>query len=279
MLKRWAIMLAAIYVIASAPMLATNSHEPPPAKGQTVGANKGNQNTGDPKDNAPHAPLVVEAHVTGELKTTAKNAGQETQDENSPWLDPISIFTGLLVLVGGGQVWFLYQTNKGTQKTAEAAKQSADAVVGQLRAYVFIDAYEIRNFGTDKPLEGWMMLKNSGSTPAHDLERSAKLFYSPYPAVEFPEIDWPGGKGYLAPGGEVFFGPIPLPRALTPEENERIIAGTHAVYLFGKIRYTDVFKHQRNITFRSLYRAPMDRIGVGGSTLTTQQDTEGNSSD
>jgi hypothetical protein len=184
----------------------------------------------------------------------------------------------------GKQTDIIIETNK---KLAEATQQSADAASdsvkltketaeSQLRAYVFADALEIRKFGTNEPLEGWLFLKNSGATPAYGLERGAKLMYTRFPATEFDEIEWSGTEGHLAPHGEVFFGPIPLPRALTAVETSNVIAGTHAIYLFGKIRYRDAFGHQRSIEFRSYYRG----TGTGtGPILPTQQDSEGNISD
>jgi hypothetical protein len=174
-----------------------------------------------------------------------------------------------------------------SRRSADAAKEAADVARDavklaektaerQLRAYVFADALEIRKFGTNEPLEGWLFLKNSGATPSYEFERGGKLMYTRFPATEFPQIEWGGIKGYLAPHGEIFFGPIPLPRALTAAETANVIAGTHAIYLFGKIKYRDAFGHQRGFEFRSYYRG---NGTAAGPVLTTQQDSEGNTAD
>ncbi len=46
----------------------------------------------------------------------------------------LTAFTGLLVVVGGLQVWLLFGTLRATRKAADAAKISADALVDSDRA-------------------------------------------------------------------------------------------------------------------------------------------------
>ena len=100
---------------------------------------------------------------------------------------------------------------------------------------------------------------------------------TPYPAASFPAIGWGGAKSYLGPQGEVYFGPIPLPRALTTEENGAVISGKSAIYLFGEIRYVTL-KRQRTTRFRVFYRGS-GMVPPAGTALPTVQDNEGNNSD
>jgi hypothetical protein len=212
--------------------------------------------------------------------------------------DPVAVFTLALVvftfvlaistiglwivtwLAGRRQARDMQGAIREAARSAEAAQKAVElsdkTAERQLRAYLYVDAQEIRKFGFDEIPEAWTSLKNSGATPAFELERAAKLMYTTHPAEEFPALEWGGAKAYLAPHGEVFFGPISLPRALTAAESANVIAGTHALYLFGKIRYIDAFQKRRLIEFRSFFRGNGQPVG---QVLATQQAENGNSGD
>jgi len=74
----------------------------------------------------------------------------------------------------------------------------------------------------------------------------------------------------------VTLGPMTLKRALTSDETQSIVNGSHAIYMMGEIRYIDAFKHARTTRFRLLHR------GNGKpqyNTVSTIHDAEGNDSD
>ena len=77
----------------------------------------------------------------------------------------LALFTFFLVVVGFGQGIFLYRTDQGTHKAANAAKESADALVIVERPYIFMTTPKIVN----GPNNGYILeyaLTNYGRTPA-----------------------------------------------------------------------------------------------------------------
>jgi len=95
--------------------------------------------------------------------------------DNSYWWFSffLTIFTGLLVVVGGIQCYIIFNTLKETQKAANAAKESADALPTMERAYLFSKVEPSREikiihegFEYDKGLEALLFVKNYGKTPA-----------------------------------------------------------------------------------------------------------------
>ena len=188
-------------------------------------------------------------------------------------------FTAALAAASVAQGFFLVRADKTARAAANAAQASVDlareTAQMQLRAYVYIDALEIRNFGTERPLEAWLMLKNSGNTPAYNFQRLGHIALGEFPLRTFATVIWGNIKGFLAPNGEVYFGPLRTQKALTADEYASVVAGTHAIYVWGNLRYTDAFKRERYVQFRSYYRG--NGVPVVG-TVATQQDTDGNGS-
>jgi hypothetical protein len=186
------------------------------------------------------------------------------------WTDPISIFTFLLVVVGATQAWFLYQTNIGTQKAADAAKASADAVVSQLRAYISMKTKEGIPSRFD-PVAGpivYFDLKNTGQTPAFELTHWIRAAIGP------ADYDGPFEMGESAPE--------PAPLTLAPQavinlgttgpaplgnDAARFAAGQIAAFIFGEIRYRDAFGHQRFYKYRYRLKRPDPAGLVSGLDL------------
>lgn len=227
--------------------------------------------------------LILNVLVSTHAPFFAQNSANDLLAQYTFWL---FLATAALAAASCLQLWFLIRTDKTARISADAARQSAVAAQEsvrlasetaqmELRAYVYIDALEIRNFGTEKPLEAWLMLKNSGNTPAFDFQRMGHIAVYHFPMGRFPTVIWGNVKGFLAPKGEVYFGPLPTQKALTSEEYAAVVAGTSAIYVWGNLRYTDAFKQERYVQFRSYYRG--DGIPVVG-TVHTQQDIEGNGS-
>jgi hypothetical protein len=128
-------------------------------------------------DNAVTTQQFIDA-ISHAIEATADKA-KTTQnipppDNSSYWFSCLlTIFTGLLVLVGAGQCYTIFKTLKETQKAADAADASAKALPIMERAYVFSKVIPSRKieifhegFDYDKGLEAILYLKNHGKTPA-----------------------------------------------------------------------------------------------------------------
>lgn len=245
-LKRGALAVLAVLLVATVPIFAAPSQQTAPAEAHAINANINSQSAHAQREKAPQTPLTVEAHVTGELKTTAENAGQETSSENNRWLDPISIFTGLLVLVGAGQVWFLRNTDIATTKAANAAKASTDAVVSQLRAYISVGPIESSAPTFDPNITVLLEVKNRGQTPAYSLISQTTVDVLPFPQeTEFPiaKIEGIGSKCDLDKDAVLTL--RATRHALSQEERERLVKGAARIYVYGLIRFADAFNNER----------------------------------
>lgn len=168
------------------------------------------------------------------------------------------------------QARYLARTVKVSEAAAVAARESADAVVGQLRAYVSVHSSAIEGFGTNA-IRIQVVIRNTGQTPAHDLITWMGVHLGQFPLTEElnpPPAGLHTSRGTLSPGVEQF---LFDQRELTDQDNAEIIAGRTAIYVYGEIRYKDVFKKKRITRFRYLYGG--GHLGPGGALAT---DAEGN---
>jgi hypothetical protein len=104
---------------------------------------------------------------------------------------------------------------KATRDLVKGAEQTAER---QLRAYVFVDVAEIRNFGTSEPMQGVVKIKNSEQTPAYKLSGWTRI------ASDVSDVSKPekSSKIDLGPGGEVFYYAA-ANRTLTADEVSLVI--------------------------------------------------------
>ena len=121
--------------------------------------------------------ILVDA-ISRAIDTSAEKA-KATQnppppDNSSFWFSLFLVmFTGVLAAVAIFQFFVLRKTLRETQKAANAAKDSADALPILERAYIFSKVIPSRKieifhggFDYDKGLEAELWLKNHGKTPA-----------------------------------------------------------------------------------------------------------------
>ena len=145
-------------------------------------------------------------------------------------------------------------------------------------AYVFVEASELRYLGTNRPPEGWISLKNGGTLPARELRRIATIGAARYPYNDFRELPVGDARSVLGPGGAVDFGPITLSRNLNPVEINAVIAGTMAIYIWGKVHYVSGQDNRPGcVNFRLMYRGNGQLIGP--HPLALEQLEEGNNTD
>jgi hypothetical protein len=107
----------------------------------------------------------------------------------------------------------------------------------QLRAYVWISQSQISDILAEGPIDAVLMMTNSGRTPANGVTHWAKLAFGNYPF----HGTLPGpdsaiySKSYIGPGGGVV---VPVHgNPLSALQRDAIRARTHAVYIYGEIRY------------------------------------------
>jgi hypothetical protein len=145
-----------------------------------------------------------------------------------------ALATVLLTFVTGGLVWIGYMQVNTTR--------------AQLRAYVFVSKAKVTNVvdGDGMP-EAIIVIKNSGQTPARDLLNVGGFAADRYPprptlnlTISDRELSVAKTRISIGPG-DISICIIPAGRMLTEPEKASIVNGTGVVYVYGKIRYQDVF--------------------------------------
>lgn len=251
-------LFVAVFLIAQAPTHATSATPAHSMKGQIIVPGKSNDAAPSPQRGTKDAPLFVETHVSGKLQTSADQTTQNARDEKNPWLDPITIFTFLLVLVGAGQVYFLRNTDRATTKAADAAKASADAVVSQLRAYLSVGVKEgfPPAFDPESGPYCAFEIKNTGQTPAFKMTMWIHAAIGSLDAAG-PFIDGEdeatAGETTLSPGASIDLaarGPAPQ-----GDDAQAFADGRKAAYVWGEIKYIDAFERKRFHNFRYTFTA------------------------
>jgi hypothetical protein len=163
------------------------------------------------------------------------------------------VFTGLLVAVGGGQIFLLRRTVKATSDNATAAKTSAESLIAIERAWIMMDTFPNQMYYNGGAPEGELppreciKLKNYGRTPAFITEYAYKfalldreIFENdleyPEPAI-LPDGE-PVPPGEYALDWPVRFQPnVPL----THEDFSKIESGDKVLTLYGHIKYRAIF--------------------------------------
>lgn len=152
----------------------------------------------------------------------------------------------------------------------------------QLRAYMVAEtgtivnvANPIREKGKYIPTEarithpGWgpvarIQIKNTGQTPAYNVEHWGKICFLEYP-LPASHTEKPTFEGrfssVVGPGipntKTLFFGP-----RLTDEQTKKLMDGTGAIYVFGEIVYTDTFREHHFTRYRLIHHVQGGKIGI-----------------
>ncbi len=177
----------------------------------------------------------------------------------------IALFTVIL----GIATWLLW---RATKKLVEGADATAEH---QLRAYVFPD--KVQQIESDgRPFTASVVIQNFGQTPAYAVSQWCAIGIECVPPsipLREPPGDLRKSVGTYAPGQRSEF-EIPLVEEPSEAIKKKIVAEKMAVYVFGEIKYRDVFgKHERWTRYRFLSK------GVGFTKGHFGHDTEGNQSD
>lgn len=192
------------------------------------------------------------------------------------WDDPVafytfvlSIFTGLLAVVSGTQIFFLLRTDRTARMTAQAARDSADHIPRVERAYLFV--YPKRNWsdaaklygetsGSKNPVQVTWTFRNHGKTPAviTGLEVHFEMVtaepdntrFMPNSLLDGITIVEPGHRWPLRDQG---FDPdaiISLGRELSAEDFGDLAKGHAYLWFYGAVSYQDIFGGDHITRFR-----------------------------
>ena len=179
-----------------------------------------------------------------------KERSQGDEKSSADWW--LMLFTGALVLVGGVQVGVFGLQSRRLRQTVEQMKITEER---QLRAYVqaAISPNSINLITAGQIASLPISIKNSGQTPAYDVELEGRIIPYDYPLLgnlpDFPKST-DAVRVVINPGQE-------LPTTLRAD-NEWTKDEIHLfkcresirLYAYGRITYRDAFDKIRHTSFR-----------------------------
>jgi hypothetical protein len=102
----------------------------PPITSEAVGADKSKSDAGNKKFNPDNLPPSIDVKIGGKLEIYSEECKGEADTESNKWTDPISIFTGMLVVVTGILAVFTYLLWDSTaEASARQAKEMKEPLV------------------------------------------------------------------------------------------------------------------------------------------------------
>jgi hypothetical protein len=121
----------------------------------------------------------------------------------------------------------------------------------ELRAYVAVAEAHLENIGDGQTPIAVLTIKNFGQTPAYQMTQWARVGADVFPLKNEPpkaKEDKTLPTRVLAPQGAVILRPE-YKAPLTAGAIAALEAGTHAIYVEGKIEYRDAFKRKRRTNY------------------------------
>jgi hypothetical protein len=247
---------------------------------QADGAGKSQADSAQHANDAKQVSPIANQDAAEDAKRHAKYEAEKREEEASEFgiffgrrlkiTDAMLVlFTFFLVLVGIGQGIFLFRTDQGTHKAADAAKESADAAkkaielsdrtaARQLRAYIYLDDGSVTPV-QNQTLTAVIKLKNYGQTPAYNVTTISAMGAGP-PGLKGPGLpllqrDVDKSKTITGPGGytRTFAKSAPLNQA----EIDMLNSGLLIPYVTSEVRYEDAFGRKWFLSIKM--------IGVKGS--------------
>ena len=145
----------------------------------------------------------------------------------------------------------------------------------QLRAYVSMSGGSVR--AVDDPngeqlLEGYVKLKNFGSTPAYDYRSYAMIKVLNVNAPPFEEASVAAGRGLLGPGAET---ELSVFWRVSEGDMAAIRAGTKRIFVWGEAYYVDAFRKNRHFKFYNV-NAVGELAGLGWTLTPADKPAEAN---
>jgi hypothetical protein len=183
------------------------------------------------------------------------------------------VFSGLLVIVGGLQVWLLLRTLNQVRRQADIYDQQRlqmikageqtdklietmrDTAIREQRAYVCLSHAKIE-FRQERAPEIQVYMKNFGKTPAYDVRWWIHVWIAEYPLREKlpePPSTFQTAVSIFAPGGDPH---IMVTRHDPPiPEDMMSHVGTEkgTIFVYGKVIYKDAFGNNRFTNYRLTY--------------------------
>ncbi len=210
---------------------------------------------------AAQQPAIEQQHSPSDAKREAdKDAEKRAEEAREYWPfhvfgarlkitdSLLALFTFLLIVVGAVQGAFLYRTDQGTHKAADAAQKSSkvaeDSLFKLQRASIFMPDMNT-NWHRDTERDGkfWWHFRpvfhNSGNTQPLDMLTNVVFVLRDTPLPEgydFPP-DANNQPAVVIPHGAIYG----RSQNLTDDQLIEVQKGTKFYYIYGTVTYRDVF--------------------------------------
>jgi len=136
--------------------------------------------------------------------------------------------------------------------TRALAKGADDTAKRQLRAYVAAKPIALSFFGSTVPVTATVQITNHGITPAFNVESYACVNILPFPLPAnsgLPELPKSPSRFVLHANAEIS-SYATADRSFSQKEIADLVDGNHfRIYVYGRIKYVDIFRIQRTTTF------------------------------
>jgi len=128
-----AVLLLSLAFETMAAELGQAKKQIPPVESQATPASETKPESKDTLARAAQSVAPLTVNVTGALEVHSEEAQNGAGTESSKWIDPITLFTALLVLVGGAQVWVLIRQAKIMRDQATILTSTDKTQMGALK--------------------------------------------------------------------------------------------------------------------------------------------------
>jgi hypothetical protein len=147
----------------------------------------------------------------------------------------------------------------------------------QLRAYVQVDSVKVFNAMDDKagPIIAHVVIKNFGQTPAHKVTTASEFAFEKYPPPStlnllISDKEFSASSNHsrirLAPSQTQEIVEVANRPPLNEQERRALFEGGSAIFVYGEIRFTDVFGRSQRSRYRYMLGGPAG-IRSGGSLV------------
>jgi len=204
----------------------------------------------------------------GSKKNTDLNDGGK-KDPMITYTFWLMIFTGVLAISTIGLWIVTIRDGKHTEKAANAAKDSADALPIIERAYVFVEEIMWQNLFVDEPIQpvtNYLSVRfiNHGNTPAI----IRKVFVLPDKVIVYPTSvdigDFKIPEGIVVSSREDKKSGV-ISIITSAEEIKKIREGTLKLICYGCIIYEDILRKERRTYFCWEYNESIGGFYISGN--------------
>lgn len=151
--------------------------------------------------------------------------------------------------------------SESARLAGEASSQAAEIAKKQLRAYVLVEGSGLTCDAGGQHLDyvlpnsrpiGSIGFKNTGQTPALDLQAHVRIGIRPQPAApeSFALVEMPPASVMSLGAGHSSRSMAVAPAPISSQSVQNLASGTEAIYVYGEIRYRDIFGDSHVSEFR-----------------------------